>query len=120
MGSEHVVQGGFPMKANTGNAMILALGKAFPHQLVMQDFLVDGYFKDTNSEDPVFKQKLARLCKTTTVKTRYVVRVDRISPDAFPVSPPVKTRYVVMEDFSFYLSDTDESAVDDLISQAQD
>ncbi|KAB2636164.1 chalcone synthase [Pyrus ussuriensis x Pyrus communis] len=78
MGSEHVVQGGFPMKANAGNATILALGKAFPHQLVMQDFLVDGYFKDTNSDDPELKQKLARLCKTTTVKTRYVVMSEEI------------------------------------------
>lgn len=52
------------MKANAGNATILALGKAFPHQLVMQDFLVDGYFKDTKSDDPELKQKLARLCKS--------------------------------------------------------
>lgn len=35
-------------KANVGKATILALGKAFPHQLVMQEFLVNGYFKNTN------------------------------------------------------------------------
>ncbi|ONH92164.1 hypothetical protein PRUPE_8G159600 [Prunus persica] len=78
MGSEHVGQGGSIMKANGGRATILALGKAFPHQLVMQDFLVDGYFRDTNCDDPELKQKLARLCKTTTVKTRYVVMSDEI------------------------------------------
>ncbi|PQQ02298.1 type III polyketide synthase B [Prunus yedoensis var. nudiflora] len=78
MGSEYVGRGGSIMKANGGKATILALGKAFPHQLVMQDFLVDGYFRDTNCDDPELKQKLARLCKTTTVKTRYVVMSDEI------------------------------------------
>ncbi|XP_051144645.1 type III polyketide synthase B [Andrographis paniculata] len=63
---------------STGKATILALGKAFPHQLVMQDFLVDGYFRNTNCDDPDLKQKLARLCKATTVKTRYVVMSEEI------------------------------------------
>ncbi|KAH0727603.1 hypothetical protein KY290_003305 [Solanum tuberosum] len=63
---------------NFGNATILALGKAFPHQLVMQEFLVDGYFKNTNCDDPELKQRLTRLCKTTTVKTRYVVMSEEI------------------------------------------
>lgn len=69
---------GFAKKASPGKATILALGKAFPHQLVMQEFLVDGYFKNTNCDDPELKQKLTRLCKTTTVKTRYVVMSDEI------------------------------------------
>lgn len=50
------------MKNGVGKANILALGKAFPHQLVMQDLLVDGYFKDTNCDDPELKRKLTRLC----------------------------------------------------------
>ncbi|MCD9558387.1 hypothetical protein HAX54_015740 [Datura stramonium] len=65
-------------QSNSGNATILALGKAFPHQLVMQEFLVDGYFKNTNCDDPELKQRLTRLCKTTTVKTRYVVMSEEI------------------------------------------
>ncbi|GMH16383.1 hypothetical protein Nepgr_018224 [Nepenthes gracilis] len=65
-------------KANPGKATILALGKAFPHQLVMQEFLVDGYFRNTNCDDPELKDKLTRLCKTTTVKTRYVVMSEEI------------------------------------------
>ncbi|KAL0386905.1 UNVERIFIED_CONTAM: Type III polyketide synthase B [Sesamum radiatum] len=64
----------------------------------MQEFLVDGYFRDTNCDDPELKQKLARLCadpdkvlflmplfalinvsgKSTTVKTRYVVMSEEI------------------------------------------
>ncbi|GKA83799.1 type III polyketide synthase B [Tanacetum coccineum] len=56
------------MKASSKKANILALGKAFPHQLVMQDLLVDGYFRDTNCDDPELKQKLTRL-----LRTRYVV-----------------------------------------------
>lgn len=62
MGSEETVQSGSSKKANPGKATILALGKAFPHQLVMQEFLVDGYFKNTNCDNPDLKQKLARLC----------------------------------------------------------
>ncbi|KAJ6765966.1 HYDROXYMETHYLGLUTARYL-COA SYNTHASE [Salix purpurea] len=78
MGSEQIGQGGLASKASPGKATILALGKAFPHQLVMQEFLVDGYFRNTNCDDPELKKKLARLCKTTTVKTRYVVMSDEI------------------------------------------
>ncbi|MED6195871.1 hypothetical protein PIB30_042049 [Stylosanthes scabra] len=65
-------------QANPGKATILALGKAFPHQLVMQEYLVDGYFRDTNCDNIELKQKLSRLCKTTTVKTRYVVMSEEI------------------------------------------
>ncbi|VFQ82971.1 unnamed protein product [Cuscuta campestris] len=74
---EAIMQGGVK-KANTGKASIMAIGKAFPHQLVMQEFLVDGYFKNTNCDDPALRQKLTRLCKTTTVKTRYVVMSEEI------------------------------------------
>ncbi|XP_058190813.1 type III polyketide synthase B [Rhododendron vialii] len=65
-------------KATPGKATILALGKAFPQQLVMQEFLAEGYFTNTNCDDPELKQKLTRLCKTTTVKTRYVVMSEEI------------------------------------------
>ncbi|XP_058081948.1 type III polyketide synthase B [Magnolia sinica] len=67
-----------PKRATPGKTTIMALGKAFPHQLVMQQFLVDGYFKNTKCNDPDLKQKLTRLCKTTTVKTRYVVMSEEI------------------------------------------
>ena len=62
MGSEGTFQVVSTKMGNTGKATILALGKAFPHQLVMQDYLVDGYFRDTNCDDPDLKRKLARLC----------------------------------------------------------
>ncbi|KAK9286807.1 hypothetical protein L1049_015212 [Liquidambar formosana] len=78
MGSGEIMYGSSSRKANPGKATVLALGKAFPHQLVMQEFLVDGYFKNTNCDDPDLKQKLTRLCKTTTVKTRYVVMSEEI------------------------------------------
>lgn len=63
MGEKGSVQKGVTKQANPGKATILALGKAFPHQLVMQEYLVDGYFRDTNCDNPELKQKLARLCK---------------------------------------------------------
>ncbi|CAN6203670.1 unnamed protein product [Urochloa humidicola] len=61
-----------------GKATILALGHAFPQQLVMQDYVVDGFMRNTNCDDPELKEKLTRLCKTTTVKTRYVVMSEEI------------------------------------------
>ena len=64
MGSGEEAQKGFPNIANPGKATLLALGKAFPHQLVMQEFLVDGFFKNTNCDDPDLRKKLRRLCNT--------------------------------------------------------
>ncbi|CAL0304317.1 unnamed protein product [Lupinus luteus] len=77
MGEECILKG-VRKQAKPGKATILALGKAFPHQLVMQEYLVDGYFRDTNCDNLELKQKLSRLCKTTTVKTRYVVMSEEI------------------------------------------
>ncbi|KDP28845.1 hypothetical protein JCGZ_14616 [Jatropha curcas] len=56
-----------------GKATILAIGKAFPKQLIPQDCLVEGYIRDTKCDDVSIKEKLERLCKTTTVKKRYTV-----------------------------------------------
>ncbi|CAK8541334.1 unnamed protein product [Lathyrus sativus] len=56
-----------------GKATILALGKAFPSQVLPQECLVEGYIRDTKCEDVYIKEKLERLCKNTTVKTRYTV-----------------------------------------------
>ncbi|TYJ98589.1 type III polyketide synthase B [Cucumis melo var. makuwa] len=78
MENRNGAQGAPKGKTNLGKATILALGKAFPPQLVLQDYLVDGYFKDTSCDDIDLKQKLTRLCKTTTVKTRYVVMSEEI------------------------------------------
>lgn len=47
-----------------GKATILAIGKAFPRQLVLQDLLVEGYIRDTNCDDAAIKEKLQRLCKS--------------------------------------------------------
>ncbi|XP_078440646.1 type III polyketide synthase A-like [Wolffia australiana] len=56
-----------------GKATVLALGKAFPSQLLRQEFLVDGFCRDTHCDDPAIRSKLERLCKNTTVRTRYTV-----------------------------------------------
>ncbi|KAJ0717205.1 putative chalcone/stilbene synthase, polyketide synthase, type III, thiolase [Helianthus annuus] len=66
-----------------GKATVLAIGKAFPSQLVPQDCLVEGFFRDTNCMDSAMKAKLERLCKTTTVKTRYTVMSKEIL-DKYP------------------------------------
>ncbi|CAN4125916.1 unnamed protein product [Withania somnifera] len=61
------------------------MGKAFPPQLVPRDCLVEGYMRDTNCQDLAIKEKLERLCKTTTVKTRYTVMSKEIL-DKYPLA----------------------------------
>jgi len=48
-----------------GKATVLALGKAFPDQVLRQEHLVEGYLRDTNCDDPIVKEKLERLCNQT-------------------------------------------------------
>ncbi|XP_075478377.1 type III polyketide synthase A-like [Primulina tabacum] len=79
-----------------GKATVLAIGKAFPSQVVPQDCLVEGYIRDTKCDDLAIKEKLERLCKTTTVKTRYTVMSKEIL-DKYPElttegSPTIKQR----------------------------
>ncbi|CDP09465.1 unnamed protein product [Coffea canephora] len=79
-----------------GKATVLSIGKAFPRQVVPQDCLVEGYVRDTKCVDPAIKEKLERLCKTTTVKTRYTV-MSREILDQYPElttegSPTIKQR----------------------------
>jgi PHS family inorganic phosphate transporter-like MFS transporter len=52
------------MAPNPGKATILALGHAFPQQLVMQDYFVDGFMRNTHCDDPEIREKLNRLCTT--------------------------------------------------------
>ncbi|KAG8092021.1 hypothetical protein GUJ93_ZPchr0012g19842 [Zizania palustris] len=56
-----------------GKAMLLALGKGLPEQVLPQEKLVETYLHDTSCDDPATRAKLERLCKTTTVRTRYTV-----------------------------------------------
>ncbi|XP_059651625.1 type III polyketide synthase A-like [Cornus florida] len=79
-----------------GMATILAMGKAFPSQLIPQECLVEGYIRDTKCDDLAIKEKLERLCKTTTVKTRYTVMskeiLDKYPELATEGSPTIKQR----------------------------
>lgn len=107
--------------ANPGKATVLALGKAFPSQVVPQEHLVEGFLRDTKCDDAFIKEKLEHLCKpltlllavtlfdnlsytnvflfvgkTTTVKTRYTV-LSREILDKYPElttegSPTIKQR----------------------------
>uniref|UniRef100_A0A7N0VJL7 Chalcone synthase n=1 Tax=Kalanchoe fedtschenkoi TaxID=63787 RepID=A0A7N0VJL7_KALFE len=93
----HNHHSGSPVRAPTpGKATVLAIGKAFPSQLVPQECLVEGYIRDTKCGDLAIKEKLERLCKTTTVKTRYTVMSKEIL-DKYPEltsegSPTIKQR----------------------------
>lgn len=53
----------FYRTATPGKATVLAIGKAFPKQLIPQAHLVEGFIRDTNCHDQVIKEKLERLCK---------------------------------------------------------
>ncbi|KAI9075947.1 hypothetical protein K1719_042103 [Acacia pycnantha] len=66
-----------------GKATVLAIGKAFPSQIIPQECLVEGYIRDTKCVDSYVKEKLERLCKNTTVKTRYTVMSKEIL-DKYP------------------------------------
>ncbi|XP_010540242.1 PREDICTED: type III polyketide synthase A [Tarenaya hassleriana] len=82
--------------ANPGKATVMALGKAFPSQVVPQENLVEGYLRDTKCDDSFIKEKLQHLCKTTTVKTRYTV-MSREVLDKYPElttegSPTIRQR----------------------------
>ncbi|XP_010456329.1 PREDICTED: type III polyketide synthase C-like [Camelina sativa] len=59
--------------ATQGKATVLALGKAFPSNVVSQENLVEEYLREIKCDDLSIKDKLQHLCKTTTVKTRYTV-----------------------------------------------
>ncbi|XP_020094790.1 type III polyketide synthase A [Ananas comosus] len=62
-----------PGGASRGKATVLALGKAFPDQVLLQEHIVNSYLHNTNCDDAATREKLERLCKNTTVKTRYTV-----------------------------------------------
>ncbi|KAG4985003.1 hypothetical protein JHK86_032694 [Glycine max] len=74
MGNEGIMNGVIKQRVNLGKATILALGKAFPHQLVMQEYLVDGYSQTVT----ILNSSRSSLHFTTTVKTRYVVMSEEI------------------------------------------
>lgn len=66
-------------KHTPGKATILALGKAFPHQVIPQEFLVQGYFRDTKCEDLAMKEKLERLCKQCLLASvRFYTRIAKL------------------------------------------
>ncbi|KAK9129526.1 hypothetical protein Sjap_010013 [Stephania japonica] len=105
MGSEgETAVNGLHKLANPGKATILALGKAFPHQLVMQELLVDGYFKNTKCDDPELKQKLARLCMPPKIpffhipSSKLFIKINSVDSICAGKTTTVKTRYVVMSE----------------------
>ncbi|KAJ3702240.1 hypothetical protein LUZ61_005945 [Rhynchospora tenuis] len=56
-----------------GLATVLAIGTAVPPVCVPQDTFPDFYFRVTNSEHLTeLKDKMARICKGSTIKQRYV------------------------------------------------
>ncbi|KHN05473.1 Chalcone synthase D [Glycine soja] len=77
MGNEGIMNGVIKQRVNPGKATILALGKAFPHQLVMQEYLVDRYSQTVTILNSS-RSSLDFVSKTTTVKTRYVVMSEEI------------------------------------------
>lgn len=48
--------------ANQGKATVLALGKAFPSNVVSQENLVEEYLREIKCDDLSIKDKLQHLC----------------------------------------------------------
>ncbi|XP_051187211.1 type III polyketide synthase A-like [Lolium perenne] len=70
-----------------GKAKLLALGKALPKNVLHQDKFVETYLHGTSCDDPATRAKLERLCKSTTVRTRYTV----MSKELLDEHPELKT-----------------------------
>ncbi|XP_010934708.2 type III polyketide synthase A-like [Elaeis guineensis] len=87
---------GYHRGSRRGKAAVLALGKAFPDHVLLQERLVEGYLRDTKCDDPVMKEKLERLCKNTTVKRRFTVMskeiLDKYPELATEGSPTIKQK----------------------------
>nr|ACG34948.1 hypothetical protein [Zea mays] len=60
-------------QGSRGKAMLLALGKGFPDQVLPQEKVAESYLQESSCDDPDTRAKLERLCTTTTVRTRYTV-----------------------------------------------
>lgn len=50
-------------QSSRGKAMLLALGKGFPDQVLPQEKVVESYLQESCCDDPDTRAKLERLCK---------------------------------------------------------
>jgi hypothetical protein len=70
MSGSRVVSGGATngrksqqQQGSRSKAMLLALGKGLPGQVLPQEKVVETYLQDSTCDDPVTRAKLERLCK---------------------------------------------------------
>jgi hypothetical protein len=54
-------------QSSRGKAMLLALGKGLPDQVLPQEKVVENYLHDSSCDDPATRAKLERLCKLSCV-----------------------------------------------------
>lgn len=50
-------------QGSRGKAMLLALGKGFPDQVLPQEKVAESYLQESSCDDPATRAKLQRLCK---------------------------------------------------------
>jgi hypothetical protein len=50
-------------QSSRAKAMLLALGKSFPDQVLPQEKVVESYLQESSCDDPATRAKLQRLCK---------------------------------------------------------
>ncbi|XP_078171086.1 stilbene synthase 4-like [Carex rostrata] len=56
-----------------GFATVLAVGTAVPPQKISVDYMIDNYFRVTNTEHLTeLKKKFAKICKATTIQSKYL------------------------------------------------
>jgi hypothetical protein len=63
-------------KNSRGKAMLLALGKGLPEQVLPQEKVVESYLQDSCCDDPATRAKLERLCKLSCLVSLVIVQYD--------------------------------------------
>ncbi|GJN20899.1 hypothetical protein PR202_gb08333 [Eleusine coracana subsp. coracana] len=58
-----------------GKAMLLALGKGLPEQVLPQETVVESYLQDSCCDDPATRAKLERLCKLSCFVSMVTVQL---------------------------------------------
>lgn len=64
-------------QCSRGKAMLLALGKGLPEQVLPQEKVVETYLQDTICDDPATRAKLERLCEFCSCHLVFYILLSR-------------------------------------------
>ncbi|KAJ4795145.1 Chalcone synthase [Rhynchospora pubera] len=86
-----------------GFATVLAVGTAVPPQKITVDYMIDNYFRVTNTEHLTeLQKKFAKICKATTIQSKYLYATEELLKEhpniAACMSPSLDDRLDVLVD----------------------